>query len=254
MPTTASAEDLTQQARFVFVASVVRLQAATMAQVPVTDRTAIVRVDKVLLAPETLGDWTGKEITVQLSGRSRIQEGQQYVFYTNGWLFGESIAVQAVDQRPVTAELTAQGGEPAHALAERDLQAHSAGADLIVTGKVLSVRLPTAGVAVAGGPAPHKLIKEHDPEWREAVIEIESVVKGSHPEQQLVVQYPASTDIAWYKAPKLQPGDEGVLLLHKAEGPMRETAAAYAILDVMDFQPRSKLEQISASIKASTNS
>jgi hypothetical protein len=188
-----------------------------------------------------------------LSGRSRIQEGQQYVFYTNGWLFGESIAVQALDQRPVTAELTAQGGDPSQILAERDLQAHSASADLIVTGKVLSVRLPTAGVMVAGEPVPHKPIKEHDPEWREAVIGVESVVKGSSPEQQLVVQYPASMDIAWYKAPKLQPGDEGVLLLHTAEGPLRETAAAYAILDVMDFQPRSKLEQIRASIKPSTN-
>lgn len=254
MPTTASAEDLTQQARFVFVGSVVRLKAATMAQVPVTDRTAIVRVDRIVLAPAALSEWAGKEITVQLSGTGGVQEGQQYEFFTNGWLFGESIAVQALDQRPVTPELTAQSGDPAHALAERDLQAHSASADLIVTGKVLSIRLPTAGVAVAGGPVPRKPIKEHDPEWREAVIGVESVVKGNHPEQQLVVQYPASTDIAWYKAPKLQPGDEGVFLLHEVGGLQRETAAAHAILDVMDFQPSSKLDQIRASIKASTHS
>ena len=84
------------------------------------------------------------------------------------------------------------------------------------------------------------------------MIEVERVEKGSYPQQQLVVQFPASTDIAWYKVPKLQPGDEGIVLLHNVEGPQRETAAFYAILHPMDFQSWSKLDQIRTFIKAST--
>lgn len=254
MPTTASAEDLTQQARFVFLGSVVQLKAATMAQVPVTDRTAIVKVDKVFLAPATLGDWTGKEITVQLSGTGGVQEGQQYVFSTNGWLYGESIAVEAVDQRPATkTDIESQVASPGQALADRDLQAHIASTDLIVVGKVSSVSLPTAATRVTDQQAPPVPITRKHPGWREAVIAIESVEKGIYPGQQVVVQYHASTDVAWHKAPKFKPGDEGVFLLHKIEGQEAQTVATYSCIHEMDFQPRSKLDQIRTFIKASTN-
>src|SRR5436853_3651230 len=118
-------------------------------------------------------------MSVQLGGTSGIQAGQQYVFYTNGWLFGESIAVQSIDQRPVAPELTAQSADPVQALAERDLLGHTASADLIVTGKVLSIGLPTVTTAAVGQPGQREPMSEHDPEWREAVIAVESAEKGT---------------------------------------------------------------------------
>ena len=64
-------------------------------------------------------------------------------------------------------------------------------------------------------PAVHKPISEHDPLWREAVVAVDAVEKGHHPGDQAVVQFPASRDVAWYRVPKLQEGQQGVFLLHK---------------------------------------
>lgn len=255
MATAASVDDLAQQARFTFIGSVVQLKATTMAQVPITDRTAIVEVDQIILAPETFRHWVGKKITVQLSDKSQVQEGQQYVFYTNGWLFGESIAVEAVDQRPVAqaALEMGTGGDPVQALADRDLQTHLADADLVIVGKVSSTRLPTVAPSAVGEGAPQVPVTRKDPHWREAVVEVEGVEKGSYTGQQVVVQYMASTDVAFYKAPKFKPGDEGVFLLHKVEEPPAGTAAAYSSFHEIDFQPRQKLDQIRTLIKASTS-
>ncbi len=252
MPTTSSAEDLTLQARFVFVGSVIQLKAATMLQVPVSDSTAIVRVVKVLRAPEALSNWANQQITVQLSVKTNVQEGQQYVFYTNGWLYGDSIAVNALEERPVTKEfLDRQVSDPVQALADQELEAHIAEADLIVVGKVIATRLPAAALEetdASGNPVP---VTRKRPRRHEAVIESESVEKGSYAGKQVVVLFHTSTDIAWHKSPKFKPGDEGVFLLHKIDE--QGTEATYSCPHAMDFQPWSKLDQIRSYIRSSTN-
>jgi len=250
MPTTTSAEELTRQAHFVFIGLVAQLRAATMSQVPVTDRTAIIKVVKVLQVPASFGDWTNQQITVQLSDGAHVQQGQQYVFYTNGWLFGESIAVHALAQHPATPEvLQRQVSDPVQALADRDLQARVARADLIVAGKVTTTRLPATPATDRPGP-PVPVTRKH-PRQHEAVIEIESVEKGNYSEKQVVAFFHTSTDVAWHKSPKFKPGDEGIFLLHKVETP--ETEVLYSCSHELDFQPWSKLDQIRSYIKFSAN-
>jgi len=262
MAVNATVEDMAGQSRFSFRGTVQKLGAVTMPQVPVTDRTVVVRVEEVLHAPEALGNWTGKEITVLLSEGEQVHEGEQVIFFTNGWLYGASIAVQSIGHRPVEVS------HPAEVLADRDLRAHVDDADLVVTGQVTAVRLPVApaGRALAG-PLPGRRFSEHDAQWREAVVQIESVDKGNHPAQEVIVHFPASTDVAWYRAPKLQAGHEGVFLLHRHEvgepTPARETATpsaappapieAYTVLHPLDFQPKDKLEQIRSHIRGTSN-
>jgi hypothetical protein len=65
---------------------------------------------------------------------------------------------------------------------------------------------------VPGGP-----VSEHDPDWREAVVEVNEVHKGSAKKKQIVVRFPASTDVMWYAAPKFHPGQQGYFMLHKEE-------------------------------------
>lgn len=98
-------------------------------------------------------------------------------------------------------------------------------------GKVAEVRRPApariaavAAAALPGNPPPHS---EHFADWREAVIQVESVVKGAlpggapaaagaaAPPTTTVVLFPASKDVMWYKAPKFQAGQEGTYLLHR---------------------------------------
>src|SRR3954465_14132845 len=84
MPTTLSPENLSQRARFVFRGAVQKLGAATMPEVPVNDRTAVVRVEEVRQAPPELARRVGQEVTVQLApGGQQIKEGDELVFYTN---------------------------------------------------------------------------------------------------------------------------------------------------------------------------
>jgi hypothetical protein len=227
MAASSRIEDLAQQARFVFKGTVKQLHAATMPEVPVTDRTAVVRVDEIIHAPAMLSNYTGQDITVQLGGRKKVQVGQEAVFFTNGWLFGKSIAVQSLDHHPVertTATLRRTVSDPVKSLAHRELQAHFESADLVVSGKVTSVRLPEEQASAA----PRLRPSEHDPQWREAVVEVDDVHKGSHTPKTVVIRFPGSHDIMWHDAPKFRPGQEGHFMLHREGGAERAAESATA--------------------------
>jgi len=267
-----SAEALAQKARFVFQGTIQQRGAATMASVPISDQTLVVHVDRLIQAPQALTPYLGQDITVQLaSSRTKLAVGQAAIFYTNAWLFGESIAVQAVGQLPVpqtpramaTAAVTAA---PHENLANRDLQQRLTTADTVVTGRVTAVREPVAlpvdppgrlaGAAAADKPAPTTSgpISEHDPAWREAVIAVQEVEKGATDRANIVIRFPSSDDVQWHRAPKFAVGQEGVFLLHeKQTQPVMtarglELAAApgeaeevYLALDPADFQPAQQL-------------
>src|SRR5947209_377768 len=96
MPRRSRADELAERANFVFLGTVLRLQDATLAAVEDRTRTVVVKVDQVFHAPDALAHTAGQEITVLLARGETVATGQQVVFYTNGWLLGESIAVQSV--------------------------------------------------------------------------------------------------------------------------------------------------------------
>jgi len=260
MPASSTPDELAQQARFIFRGTVERLRAATMANVPVTGRTVVVRVDEVIQAPPALSRAAGQSITVQLASRERVKEGQQAVFYTNGWLFGESVAVQSIGHRPPTgvpAALAGPAAAPAQETVSRDLQARLSDAETVVTGRVTSVGVPPAPagppVAAAGEPGTTRRFSEHDPVWRDAVVEVSSVEKGSQVPSSVVIRFPSSDDIRWHQVPKLEPGQEGVFILQQpaggaAAGPMAAAAAGgepvYTISHRLDVRPTDQLAHI----------
>ena len=256
---------------FVFKGTVKKLKSATMKDVPVDDRTAVVTVDQIIEAPADLADYNGQDITVQLGGRQKIKTGQELIFHTVSWIYGDSIAVRSLSQEPVKdshAAMLSSGVDPAERRAQREQQEHFQTADLVVSGKVVAVRLPDeaaqtvkgAGVVASEQP-PSRPISEHDPKWREAVVQIDDVHKGVHKQKQVVVRFPASTDVMWYGAPKFHPGQQGFFMLHKtqagkpttrrvkkrsgkraateavAAGPEVGATETYTALDQMDFQP-----------------
>src|SRR5262245_61647012 len=103
MPAHSSEEELVKQARFIFQGSVRKLKASNMSEVEDTSRTVIVRVDEIIQAPEALAGNVGRDITVKLSRGEKVKQGEQAVFYTNGWIFGENIAVESIGHRVVEA-------------------------------------------------------------------------------------------------------------------------------------------------------
>ncbi len=206
---------------FVFKGAVKKIGRATMKEVPVSDRTAVVRVEQVLEAPKSFAHYEGQDITVELTGKKKVAAGDEFIFHANSWIFGDSVAVRSVTQERVTkthAALLERGGDPAEHKKTRQLQEHLDEADLVVSGRVAAVTvLPEPAEHSRAVVAPPTPVSEHDPKWRQAVIVVDETHKGRHDSKQVTVLFPASTDVRWYKAPKFQAGQKGLFILHKTK-------------------------------------
>jgi hypothetical protein len=169
------------------------------------------------------------------------------VVHATGWMFGDGVAVRSLREEPVKANVEASAGadETVERQAANLQRAHFAAADLVVSGKVVTVRLPADSDSAQkqmsdAAPGP---ISEHDPKWREAIIQIDEVLKGSHEEKQVVVRFPASSDVMWHGTQKFEAGQQGYFMLHKARaagGRIDASGAGdadYQVLDSSDFQP-----------------
>jgi len=161
---------------------------------------------------------------------------------------------------------------PAKSLPAQHLEEQVRAADLVLSGTVSAVRLPSEespALALRAAHAPQsqpsKRISEHDPLWNEAVIDVHDVHKGNA-DKQVVIRFPSSNDIRWHKAPKFHPGQQGVWLLQKkdvassqqptATAALRRAAGtvkmpAYTALHPADFQPIDQVESIKTLIQAS---
>ncbi len=238
--TTGNIEELVRQSRFIFRGTVTQLGASTIPNMAEGKDLAIVHVDEIYLGPKTLSGFAGKNITVRLRETPPTAVGQQWVFFTVGWLFGQSIAVQEVGRiefRDDTAGVIRQQIAAAiQTIADQDLQRRLARAELVVVGRVTLTRSAAAQPQVPDG-------SEHDPDLREFVIQVESVEKGSSPSSTAVALYASSIDVAWFQAPKFKEGQDGIFILlrNEIEGLRVQGLTA---LDAQDFLSRSELERV----------
>jgi hypothetical protein len=259
-------EDLTRKARFIFQGSIT--QAATAGKGQDEESSVVVKVDSVLRAPDALADVVGSSVRVFLAPNEKVAKGDSVVFYTNPASWGESVSVRSLGHTtPEVVATRAHMAAPAKSLHDQQLEAQVKAADLVLTGTVSAVRLPPEETAPARltaartEPLPAERISEHDPVWREAVIDVHDVQKGST-QKQVVIRFPSSNDVRWHKAPKFRPGQQGVWLLQKkdiAQAPaaaaLRRAAgvaetSAYTALHPADFQPIDQVESIKTLIKA----
>ena len=59
-------------------------------------------------------------------------------------------------------------------------------------------------------------VTEHDPDWHEAVVEIQSVLKGGQVKgNKIVVRFPRRNDVAWVRSPKFEKNQQGVFCLNR---------------------------------------
>jgi len=284
-------QQLARQAQFVFKGTVRRSHASTMTDLTPDGRTAIVRVDDIIQAPAPFAALAGQDITVQVGGRKKFSNGTSAIFFANGWRIGDGVAVRAVEFLPAGDEpprmkaaaalpstsaphgLTPLRAEAARRLANQELEQHVADADMVVTGRVTEVRsaaTPDSEPSIRARrvaanekeavPRPQRF-SEHDPLWHEAVVDVQAVEKGPATAKQVVVRFPSSTDVRWYKSPKFTPGQEGVFILRKAEQPSptvrsakafaatADQAEVYSVEHSTDFQPMHRAEHVRMFIK-----
>ncbi len=255
-------------AKFVFKGTIKKSNASNLEQVPRASDTAIVHVDEIVHAPAALAKTLGHLITVKLGAGARAKAGDQLLFHANGWLFGKTIAVESLKQeKSATAQTMLAAGpvDPVQALKNNELRQRVTDADVVVEGQVSSVHLPQAQriAGVTASTTGGRPVSEHDPKWREAVIDVQAVHKGKLSTKQVVVRFPSSTDVQWHRAPKFKTGDRGLWLLHSESGPSAPVGAkakavasslpkapVYTALHPMDFQPATTLHAVAPMISA----
>ena len=247
----ASVKDLTKQCGFIFEGTVRRTGASTSPEFEATPATAVVVADKIMKGPDVLSRFAGQEITVVFGETHDVPAiGARRVFFTTGLHFGAGLVVRAAGQVHETRTEMEREVKDAMLEAHHDeLLAQLRAARLVVSGRV--VETSTTGLTERAG-------SEHDPEWWECIIQVETVEKGSTDgilrskakpakgkadADRITAYFAHSQDIAWYRSPKFEAGDRGVFLLHEGEIRGRKTPGL-SVLHALDFRPQSELEQI----------
>jgi hypothetical protein len=256
---TSPIEDLARQARFIFRGTVEKLGAATMSGVPITDATAIVKIEEVIHAPSVLGDLTGKDVTVQLTTARAEDQGRHAVFFADPWLYGDGVAVREIGRQelpraeaPARSSLRQQVSGVLERLPDEELRQHLGEVDVVLVGRVVNAR-----PIDLRGRTP---VTEHDPQWWQAVCAVEAVEKGQVPGPTVPVLYASSMDVVWAQAPKLRVGQEGVWLLHGAAATTTEPGAhgvfpppGYVVMHPLDAHPREAAARIRRLIRGAAD-
>lgn len=252
-------------AGFVFEGTVRRTKAANVKAVTDKQRTFVVRVTEIVRAPEALAGYVGQDVTVKLAKGERVTKGQKALFYTNGWIFGENLAVQSVGHeraraaRAVAADV--ERADPVAAAAQQAIRQCASDAGLVVSGKVIAVgQIEPQAAAGSRSSTEFDRISEHEPHWTEAVVEVQQVHKGKIKKKRVVVRFPASDDVRWSESPKFQVGHEGVFMLDADEvtkvsriGAAAEALGskeAFTCLAPASFQPAHCDEEIASVMDA----
>lgn len=231
-------------ATFIFIGTVVKLNATTMPDaVKASESTVVVRVDKMMDDPGVPLDLAGREITVQLSRVGSVRAGRQAIFFTRGWLMGESIAAIEVappgeaDHWPQVLELVQKTRQK---IADEALQRELASAEVVVAGSV-------ARVAPCGLP---ELPTEHTPLWQEAVIQVQHpALKGSVSGYTVTACFSSSEDPVWRTSPKFKERQRGIWLLHHKQMDLRGLESQLTALKALDFQSIDQLDRIKQFLK-----
>jgi len=212
-----------KQCGIVFIGRVVKVGDVSFADVPRSARTVVVRVDEVLEKPAAVSLVKGDKVTVEVKEPSQFRDGARVTFYANGWIFGNGLAVREVGHEvsPEISPVSEPGASSPRReefaqvrkeLSDAELRSRVQKADVVVVGRVTAIR-PQALRPV--GAQSNLVLSEHDPDWQEAVVQVESGIKGARDGQEIVIRFPRSLDVAWYRAPKFSLGQEGTFVLQR---------------------------------------
>ena len=230
-----------QRSQWVIRGTVAKIGATTMKAIPASQHVAVVKVEDILHGPSQFADHRGREITLYSENPQGLVAGKRAVFFTRSWLYGESLAVVEVgrleegDQKTVQDDIKA-----AHQnIEDRRLGDRIAKAELVITGKVVRTA-PTRQTDA------RRVETEHAPDWWQAEIEVQSVLKGTH-QEKTVILYANSLDEMWIDSPKFKQGQEGIWILQrdqKEKGWPVLRIPGLTTLDPLDFQPMQQLDRV----------
>lgn len=230
-------EKLYMKTDYIFKGEVVQVHESNLPAVKKSENTYVVKVSKVLKASDGHENFEGSEITVVIDSEKHgfVKAGENHIFFTKTWLFGETLAVIAnqIDLVDREDEIKKEIIYYQEKFKQDLLNKRLAKTELVIVGKVVEVRDFKNHEAK---------ISEHAPIWKTALIEIEEVVKGDS-SQTVLVHFSASNDVHWYNSPKLEIGKRGIFLLNRKDE-YEGLKNVFILIDKRDFLHDSELENV----------
>jgi hypothetical protein len=245
---------LSKSSDMAFIGTVLEMHAVSFAGVEASPKTMVVKVDKVLEKPAAIVLRAGDKVTVAAKDPSQFHAGLQATFYCVGWVFGSGAALREVGHEvpsdpsdPVNPDQKQQEQtEVRKQIGDADLRARIQSAERVIVGRVTKVQEAKLEAAATRVP-----ISEHNPDWTDATIHVESTIKGDSSAQNVVVRFPASIDVMWYEAPKLKEGQEGTFFLQRDKISGSPTALiegvqgpVYMVPHPGDVMPKGEAERV----------
>src|ERR671923_1569551 len=219
VPQSTDRAALTTKSSIIFSGTVSQLAATSFADVPKSAQTIVVRVDSVEKKPAAVSLKRGDNVTVEVKDPSAFQEGARARFYTDGWIFGSGVAVKelghdlgaAAESAPASsAEMRPHSQDQ---ISDQELMDRMKASDFVVVGRITDVRKWNVPKPKSGAPS---RVTEHDPDWHEAVVEVQSVLKGGKVKgNKVVVRFPSRNDVAWVSSPKFAKNQRGIFCLNR---------------------------------------
>jgi hypothetical protein len=228
---------MAEQAGFIFKGRVLREAPEQARRGGYGETSLTVEVEGVLRSTEALSHLTGAQVLIIRAGREDIDEGDSLLWFTNVVVLGAQVVLRELGHLKASAGNEREVEQALRAAEERMLQRHLAAANAVIHGRALSSHR---------AEEPSIMRSEHDPEWWIARVRVISTLKGKA-NGEIDVLFPNSTDIAWYKAPKLHEGMEGILVLWRGkvtEGLPDRGRNIYQVTEELDFIPLERLSEV----------
>ncbi|HTC46198.1 MAG TPA: hypothetical protein VK722_02685 [Candidatus Aquilonibacter sp.] len=230
---------LVEKAGFIFRGRVVRHGTTdTQFTASAPEKIVTVQIEEIFNSTEVLRGLAGKEAIVISDLAAGMKEGNTLILFTNCVSLGNSLVLRELAQLQASRENEREVMQAVNTRNEQPLRNRVEKADLIITGRVIDSQ--SAGTTSI-------LKSEHDPDWWIARVAVQSVLKGKETKKEIEVLFPNSTDIVWYKVPKLREGMRGIFLLQhlrEKESPKEVARAIYQITDPLDFLPGDRLNDV----------
>lgn len=221
-------EQYTPQSDLVFSGTILLTGTSTIDADDVSDL-AIVEVDEIFKGQENFKSFKGRKITIKLKDPKSSVEGNKYIFFTKGWIFGESIGVVEIGNKPVAPstnlkEVQTEVNKVEQTEDDKQLVKRLSAAELVVSGKIINItRFKVEEEAT-----------EHSPEWQKAEIKVDKVIKGTSTSETVSILFAGSNDVMWYDSPKFKKDEEGIWLLKSYEFAGRKLEFR-VVVDKKDF-------------------
>ena len=232
-------DKLVEESTYVFKATVTQLNASNEPAIRSGQGLIVAHVDEAFRASPSVGlkGLRGRHVTIQLSsGAPGV--GEKLLVFAKEWVYGTQIALREVEHHRATAQAEKEVEEVVERLPIRQLEARLEDAVLVIEGEVEKLE---------PSPVPDGF-SLHSPNYRRAVVRVESVLKGKAGERVSIL-FPTSPAPPWRNAPRLKEGQKAVFVL-RHEATLKAPREFFTALDPHDVQSPESISRIKSLLKS----